>query len=482
MIQIKKIKKNLYKIENENQEVINEFKITVKSIENKIDTTIIPILNKFMSNPEYKNSNELFENLLKTWTSYTLEKTAFAEVTKVFDALYENINIELDLLDISKFSNRMKKTKNSIFVESHDILKLMKLSYCLKFYSILFNTSNNISPELSKKVFTYLINKCDCIASLEIIYKIIEKKLSVFKLTDASMWQYILLYHSKNYETIVTEVFNFIVNILLVIYDISEEKNLITFLVVFIDQNMRWLLTDSYTTNVIFSSHLSEDTNSNSTIDNYISSDIKSDFIKICSYEDTLKSIELICVKYMKKYNVKQENFDTVITDLYITPIQRYFIVPIISNMCNIEYNFLINRAKTEIYYLQLFVYFMLMEIYGTKKNSIIQLLTYGANKPIIDSSTIKMKKISDILSENMKFYNIKNKSIFIKLLMATSVMITRKSKLVNVIYPHISNISIDISYINDLLDIYKNLFDLDKESEMVLLLRNRFIKELEQL
>lgn len=465
---ISKIDNNKYCIYDNSNNIINEFEITQRTIQNKFNN-IIDFLKDVVFN-DVNISSKLYD-IISNWTSYEKEKYILDDFEKLFqlcdssfeEYIKENIKPE-------NFSKKNKSTKKSMLIEPNDITSLIKLSGILKIYVLFFYTTNNIySKELKNKVYNNILKLNNFNNCISVIYKLIEKKLSTFKGTDKNMWLFIKLYHNKDFGSILNETFNFIITYILCIYEIKNNKNIISFIVSYTESNIMWLFSDVYQNNIVLIDSLNEENGKNDAAA-YLSENLKSDFIQQYSYENTLNYINSITKKYFISRNIDPLLFEVRTNDFFVTPLQKYFVLPVISRITNIEYRFLLNKTKYQIYMLQVYLYYSMSETLFKKYKNAITFLKYGLNKNVGNTTSIKLKKSLDVLQKtNFIFYNIKNKSILVKLMTILSSMTTRSNKLVN-IFVDTLNISPGTEYINDFISFFIDFFNNEKNEDIEIL------------
>jgi hypothetical protein len=147
--------------------------------------------------------------------------------------------------DYSTFVDETKIKKNSILFRPEEIQKIIQLSCYLKIYSVIFN---NEKLKLGQKAHRVIYNKLAYeIVETEIvrkIYDVIKTKTFRYNLTDRFMWEYIKNVQGKDIGTHIIEIFNFIMNNILVLCE--EDKNPITYFVGVIDESVKWFLRSVY--------------------------------------------------------------------------------------------------------------------------------------------------------------------------------------------------------------------------------------------
>ena len=142
---------------------------------------------------------------------------------------YVDKTIEVENVDFSQFVDESKAKKTSILFNADEIKRIFQLSSYLKLYAIISNSENmRLSDRLHKKIYNQL---ADDILETEIVFKIfnvIKTKTFRYNLTDRYMWDYIKMIQGKGIDVHVIEIFNFIMNSILVLCD---GRNPITYFV-----------------------------------------------------------------------------------------------------------------------------------------------------------------------------------------------------------------------------------------------------------
>ena len=120
-------------------------------------------------------------------------------------------------IDFDKFVDVSKAKKNSILFSVDEVGKIIRLSGYLKIYSILSNAENlKLDSRLHKKVYSLLSSDI----SPDLVYKIfniIKTKTFKYSYTDRYMWEYIKTVQCKTIDNHVIEIFNFIMDSILVL-------------------------------------------------------------------------------------------------------------------------------------------------------------------------------------------------------------------------------------------------------------------------
>ena len=118
--------------------------------------------------------------------------------------------------------------------KADEIEKIIRLSACLKIYSVI---SNNEKLKLGQKLHKDVYNKIASeISNTDIIYKIfnvVKTKTFRYNMTDKFMWDYIKTIQCKDIGVHIIENFNFIMNNILILCE--EDKNPITYFVGVVD-------------------------------------------------------------------------------------------------------------------------------------------------------------------------------------------------------------------------------------------------------
>ncbi|MGD2072713.1 MAG: hypothetical protein PVG65_04415, partial [Candidatus Thorarchaeota archaeon] len=194
--------------------------------------------------------DQWFENLVENSSSEENKPLAIIEGTNKLKR-FVNHYLDSQNIDYSSFVDKSKAKKNSILFQEDEIERIIKLSCYLKIYSII---SNSEHLKLGKKLHKQVYNKlAEDVADTEIIskiFKVVQTKTFRYNLTDKFMWEYIKTIQCKDIGVHVIEIFNFIMNNILILCE--EDKNPITYFVGVVDESVKWFLRSVYKGSIVY--------------------------------------------------------------------------------------------------------------------------------------------------------------------------------------------------------------------------------------
>lgn len=355
---------------------------------------------KFLLN--YKNSNERYEIL----------KDNIPNIHYYIDQYIDNCDV-----DFSKFVDETKVKKNSIFFSVDEIKQIVKVSSYLKVYSIISNTEDlKLNQRLHKKAYNEICNDIFHGEIVNKIFQIIKTKTFRYKLTDKYMWDYIKMIQGKSIDYYVIEIFNFIMNQILVLC--QETRNPITYFIGVVDESVKWFLRSVYKGTIIYNDSVSTEDIQGININN----------LKTYSYNDTIGRLKGISYEYIYeeiekgsiyKFNMKNENetiteFQTRISNIeYISPICECVVFPVLSKLTDISFNHFKTLSPEHSATLSVFTKYLMEKEFKDEYSILLELLEYyPLTKPAI-ATTYKIKDLELYLNKQDKiqdFYGFNTK------------------------------------------------------------------------
>jgi hypothetical protein len=321
---------------------------------------------------------------------------------------YVNDYLNSQPTDYDKFVDMTKVKKNSILFEPAEIKKILYLSCYLKVYSVI---SNNEKLKLGQSLHREVYNKlADNITETEIvrkIYDIIKTKTFRYNLTDKYMWKYIKNVQGKDIEAHVIEIFNFIMNHILILCE--QDKNPITYFVGVIDESVKWFLRSVYKGSTIYDDSIStEDIQG-----------INTDNLKTYSYNDTLGRLKVIA--YEKIYNLLQrqstmstENDDQIVSLReraeseieFVSPLCETLVFPILSQMTQIPYHHFRTLSPEHSCVISIYMQSLFRRVFGSEYKDLFGLLNFFPTRAPSMSTTYKIKGVHDYIQIQDSFQN----------------------------------------------------------------------------
>jgi hypothetical protein len=335
-----------------------------------------------------------------------------ATVTNNVDVIKKYVDeyLEHTNLDYNQFVDETKAKKNSILFRGPEIAQIIKLSCYLKVYSII---SNSDKFALGKKLHKTIYNRfADEVIKTEVVSKIfdvVKTKTFRYKLTDKFMWEYIKTIQCKDIGIHIIEIFNFIMNNIIILCE--EDKNPITYFVGVVDESVKWFLRSVYKGSIVYDDEISTEDIHGINVNNLVT----------YSYNDTLGRLKGIA--FEKIYNelekdnaAKMEKDDTdqyiinfhnrLSTINYISPLCGCLIFPILSKMTRITYVHFKTVSAEHAAILSYYLNNLLNKVFqGEYKNLLTLLDYYPLSSPSVNT-TYKLKSIHDYINMQNKYKN----------------------------------------------------------------------------
>ena len=357
-----------------------------------------------------------FVSLLTNCEDENLKTKAVVDSIPIIKGFVDDY-LDAKEFDYSQFVDVTKIKKNSILFQPEEIEKILRLSCYLKVYSVI---SNNEKLKLGAKLHRDVYNKLAIeIVETDIvrkIYDVIKTKTFRYNLTDRFMWEYIKNVQGKDIGIHIIEIFNFIMNNILVLCE--EDKNPITYFVGVIDESVKWFLRSVYKGSIVYDDSIAtEDIQG-----------INTDNLKTYSYNDTLGRLKGIA--YEKIYQLLQkestmtmekvEDDEFIVTFHerasainYISPLCETLVFPLLSKMTNIPYHHFKTLSPEHSAVLSVYMQTLFRKIFGTEYKHMVALLNFFPLRSPSISTTYKIKSVHDyiqIQQETMNFYGFNTK------------------------------------------------------------------------
>ena len=371
-----------------------------------IVTTFIEEVAKYLG----KEFSDWFIDLLVT--CHNENKKSKAIIDNI-PKLKEYVNKYLDhrAIDFSQFVDFKKAKKNSILFEPQEIEQIIRLSCYLKIYSIISNNKKlKLGQSMHREVYNKLASEIIDTEVIRKIHDIIKTKTFRYKLTDKYMWEYIRNVQGKDIGTHIIEIFNFIMNHILILCE--EDKNPITYFVGVIDESIKWFLRSVYKGSTIYDDSIAtEDIQG-----------INTDNLKTYSYNDTLGRLKVIA--YGKIYDLlhrqhkitteENEGGDDHIVNLreraeeirYVSPLAEVLVFPILSQITRIPYHHLKTLSPEHACVISIYIQSLLRKVFGTEYKDLFSLLNYFPLRRPSLTTTYSIKSIHNYIEVQDSFKN----------------------------------------------------------------------------
>jgi len=355
-----------------------------------------------------------------------------------YDVLYKNIDklkkyvkdfydkINFDFTQFTSFANLKD---NNIKFDEGEIRTILEVSCYMKIYCFIsYSTKKALGQSLHRKIYNILINDFYETEIIEKIYNIVKTKTYRYNMTDRSMWEYLKNFQGKTIDAHIGETFNFLMNNIIVFCE--YDKNPITFMVIVINNNSRWVLHSIYVQNIQYEGQLStEDIHT-----------ITSDNLKTYAYNEVLGHLKSLAYKKIhasikKNTNTNLDDATDIVGDKIIklnnnidsmtihAPIHHCLTFPLISKICDIPYYHMKTISASHSCILSLYLYKLLTEKNITPHNKFhdfFEILNYGVIKNPAVSTTFQIKygeHFINLANEFNNFYTFKNKTILHKVI-----------------------------------------------------------------
>jgi len=389
---------------------------------------------------------------------------------------YVDTYIETIDKDYSKYVNMKKVKKGSILFTENEIMRVMTISHYLKIYSIFFNSTTKLNVSLHKKIYNKLIQDSVTDNIVSKLYNVVKTKTFRYNLTDKYMWDYLKVIQSKSIDSYVIEIFNFIMNQILILCE--DDKNPIVYFVSVIDESVKWFLRSVYKESIAYDDSIStEDIHSLNT-DNLIT----------YAYNESLGKLKTISInhlttklqKLMENKFIPENDFDELNKNIhnriksveFIAPISEYISYPLLSKALKIPYEHFRTISAEDSTFITAYMRDICKAVFGDEYSSLFELMDYYTRSKPILTSTYKMKSATEHYNkynEYQNFFGFKSASVMIPLLGHFIGRLSR-CKYVNIYtgeerdVPSLTRLELDVSY-------YFNRFfagDMEKEIEKI--------------
>lgn len=406
MIEFEKKGPKQWTLSNNDEEI--ELFLSPSSVTNKfhIITDFLQRVSEHCG-PEF---DDWFIKLLKDCEDENLRAKA---VTSSIDKMkkFSDDYITFKNTNYSQFVDESKAKKSSILFQANEIEHIIRLSSYLKIYSVI---SNNEKLKLGQKLHKDVYNKIASeMSNTDIIYKIfnvVKTKTFRYNMTDKFMWDYIKTIQCKDIGVHIIEIFNFIMNNILILCE--EDKNPITYFVGVVDESVKWFLRSVYKGSIVYDDSVSTEDIQGINVDN----------LKTYCYNDTLGRLKGI--SYERLYNIlEKENVTTLdqkelsdehllefhnrISDInYISPLCECLVYPVLSKISQIPYHHFRTLSAEHAAIISSYMKELFVKVFkGEYKNLFSLLDYYPINQPSI-STTYTIKSIHYYLEKQQKTMN----------------------------------------------------------------------------
>jgi len=396
-----------------------EFNLVSSSITNKF--FIVTSFIEGMSKEIGEGFDTFLMNTLYLYASHS-EEGRFGFLLSQIPEIKAHVNeyMKIKNIDYDQFVDMTKAKKSSILFEADEIRQIIELSAYLKVYSLISNTDGlRLDARRHKKIYNEFAKE---IAETEIMYKIfnvIKTKTFRYNLTDRYMWDYIKMIQCKTVDIHVVEIFNFIMNSIIVLCE--EHRNPITYFVGVIEESVNWFLRSVYKGSIIYDDSVATEDIHGLNVNN----------LKTYAYNDTLGRLKGIA--YEQIYDNIERNTpvtfdsdtrpDRIITEFqsriseatFISPLCECLVFPVLSLLTKIPYNHFRTLSPEHSAVLSVYAHRLLKRTFKGEYSHLLSLLDYyPVNQPAL-ATTYKLKAIHDCINlqnEVESFFGFRTKII----------------------------------------------------------------------
>jgi hypothetical protein len=365
-----------------------------------------------------KDFSDWFANLI---TQCMDEEKRPAAVLANTDEIKKYVNGYIDSMnfDYNQFVDLTKVKKNSILFTADEIKEILKLSCYLKIYSVISNSSQfSLGKHLHKEVYNKLASDIMTTDIVSKIFDVIKTKTFRYNLSDKFMWEYIKTIQCKDIGIHIIEIFNFIMNNIIILCE--ETKNPITYFVGVVDESVKWFLRSVYKGSIVYDDSISTEDIHGINVNNLIT----------YSFNDTLGKMKAIAFEKIYKDLEKENsiqidrddsdqyiiNFHNRLSSIeYISPLCSSLVFPFLSKMTGITYVHFKTISAEHAAVLSHYLNTLLSKVFKSEYKNLFQLLDYYPLTSPSINTTYKIKSIHQyIQAQNTEknFYGFNTKTL----------------------------------------------------------------------
>ena len=329
--------------------------------------------------------------------------------------VYVDEYLESTGVNYDDFVDLSKAKKSSILFQPDEIKNILRLSCYLKVYSVI---SNNQEMAFGKSLHKEIYNKlADNVIQTDVaskLYDVIKTKTFRYNLSDKFMWDYIKTIQCKDIGSHIIEIFNFIMNYILVLCE--EDRNPITYFVGVIDQSVKWILRSVYKGTIVYDDSISTEDIHGININNLLTYSFNDTLgrMKAVAFEKIHNQLEKTSPLTMDEDAADKElvEFNNRVEKIeYISPLCTSLVFPLLSKMTNISYVHFKTISPDHAAILSYYLHGLLQKVFkGEYKNLFALLEYYPLSQPSLNT-TYKIKSIHDYVNiKGINFYGFQTK------------------------------------------------------------------------
>ncbi len=423
MITFKKLETKKYEIFKDDEK-IHDLNLITSTVTNKyyIITDFVENMSKTLG----EEFDEWFSNFIcgyhklyiqpkKQLSEETFEsEDCYTFVVKNVPKLKEYVDKYIKSLDIdfTRYVNMSKVKKGSILFEPEEIESIIKISGYLKLYSFISNSEEKFGRRLETKIYNLLVDELTTKEIISKIYNVVKAKTYRYNLTDKYMWDYLKLMQSKSIDSYVIEIFNFIMNSIIVLCE--ETKNPITYFVGVVDESVKWFLRSVYKGSITYDDSIATEDIHGMNVDNLMTYAYNDTLgrLKDIAYNKLQTDIADIASKQLVKDSEHLE--DKMITAVherlktieYVAPIAECMVFPILSQALSIPYNHFKTINAEHSMVLSYYIKSLVKDIFHEEYSEMIKLMEYYPTNPPLIATTYKPKRAEILVNTTASYKN----------------------------------------------------------------------------
>ena len=390
----------------------------------KVDLISSTITNKFFIVTNFienvsKNCPGFDEWFCEFLEEYSTENERYPVLEKNIQIIKKYVDDYLKIrnIDLDQFVDESKAKKSSILFSKEEIEKIIKLSCYLKIYSIISNSENlKLDQRLHKKIYNEFASEVLNSDVVNKIFNIIKTKTFRYNLTDKYMWDYIKMIQCKTIDVHVIEIFNFIMNSILILCE--EDRNPIIYFVSVVQESINWFLRSVYKGQIVYDDTVSTEDIHGSNMDN----------LKTYAYNDTLGRLKGIAFEQIYD-NLERSSillfsdrkdgdlpspdksiveFQNRVSEVeFISPLCDSLVYPILSKITSIPYIHFKTLAPDHAIVLSVYTQNLLRKSFRINEyRNLFSLLSYYPKKDVATATTYKVKTMEDFVNFSQSINN----------------------------------------------------------------------------
>jgi len=304
-------------------------------------------------------------------------------------------------IDYSQFVDESKAKKTSILFMPDEIERIIKLSSYLKIYAIISNTNLKLDQRLHKEIYNSFAEELNNSETMYKIFNVVKTKTFRYNMTDKYMWDYIKMVQCKSIDVHVMEIFNFIMNSIIILCE--EDKNPITYFVGVIEESVKWFLRSVYKGSIIYDDSIQTEDIQSSNIDN----------VRTYAYNDTLERLKGIAYNQLYDMvekpsillfnnNENENEKDRAVQELqnrishveFISPLCEYLVYPILAKITGVPYSHFKTLSPENSIVLSVYTFNLLKRVFRNDYKNLFSLLLFYPGKIPSLITTYKCKNM----------------------------------------------------------------------------------------